>query len=264
MTSDILITGIPRSGTSYLCSVLNQVRNTVVVNEPEEVLQILRNESPLPLARLHEFIRARVNAGQPIVNKIVNGKFIEDTNIIDARNAYIPETDRADFLLGTKNTLIYLNCLDKLEKTFPKARVVACVRHPRDTIASWSRVSFPHLKNAAPRFLLNYVDDDARRTLGTILQTPDLAKRYAMLWNHLANIILNHMDRLLLVHYEKMVTDPQGTLAGIYESISFPLDLRLPPEPSSPRHHQDSLSTAITNAMEEYCKDSAAALGYQL
>jgi hypothetical protein len=33
---DIMITGFPRSGTSYFCSLLNKLPNFVALNEPEE------------------------------------------------------------------------------------------------------------------------------------------------------------------------------------------------------------------------------------
>lgn len=264
MINDILITGIPRSGTSYLCSILNKVHNTVVINEPEEALQILHNASNVPLPCYYEFIRAKVNTNQPITNKIVDGKFIEDTNVTDARSAYTPDTDRPDFLLGTKNTLIYLNSLDRLAATFPRAAFIACVRHPYDTIASWSNVSFPHLKNAAPWFLLNYVDSKGKRAIDEILQTTDLASRYAMWWNYLAEIITNNSDRLMVIRYEEMVTNPQETLTRIYETLSFPVKLQHPLEPSSPRRHQDALDSHIINAINEHCKDSAALIGYKL
>src|SRR5690606_34178154 len=46
-TPELLITGIPRSGTSYLCNVLHRFENCVVLNEPEEISRPLRKE-PIP------------------------------------------------------------------------------------------------------------------------------------------------------------------------------------------------------------------------
>lgn len=264
MTNELVVTGVPRSGTSYLCSILNKIRNTVVINEPSEVLQILHNESPVPLSHYYNLIRERIKNGQPIANKLVNGEFIEDTNNIDVRTAYIPSVDTPDFLLGTKNTLIYLNTLERLFRDLPEATFIACVRHPYDTIASWSRVSFPHIRNAEPRFLLNYVSGRQKQEIGKILQTPELAERYAMWWNYLAGIITGHSKRLMVVRYEEMVADPHGTLDHICKTASFPPNMQQALKPSSPRHHQNALDSDIIAAIGKYCKESAAFFGYGL
>ena len=263
-TNELVITGIPRSGTSYLCSILNKVRNTVVINEPEEVLQILHNSSPVPLSHYYAFIRERIIKGQPVANKIINGAFIEDTNTVDVRTAHTPRIDNSGFLLGTKNTLVYLNTLERIYRHLPKAAFIACVRHPYDSIASWSKVSFPHIRNAEPRFLLNYVDGREKQAIEKILQTPELAVRYAMWWDYLATIIANHSSRLILIRYEEMVANPHDTLTRIYQTISSPRELKQPVKPSAPRHHQNALDKDIIAAINKHCKDSAALLGYTL
>jgi Sulfotransferase family len=264
MTNNLIITGIPRSGTSYLCSILNKTKNTVVINEPEEIFQILRNGSEAPLSRYYEYIRERVNNGLPIANKLVNGKFIEDTNITDARSTYTPHVATSDFVLGTKNTLIYLNTLRRVIKSLPEAVIIACVRHPYDTIASWSKVSFPHIRNAAPQFLLNYTTGEEKESINRIMQTTDLAVRYATWWSHLAGIINKNRDRLIPVNYESMVSSPESTLNLIYEAIPFQAELQQPLEASSPRHHENALDSNTISAINEHCKDAAALLGYVL
>ena len=218
----------------------------------------------MPLSDYYEFIRERIKKGHPVANKVVNGEFIEDTNNVDVRTAYTPSVDTPDFLLGTKNTLIYLNTLERIYKHLPEAAFIACVRHPYDTIASWSKVSFPHIKNAESRFLLNYVNGKEKQAIAKILQTPELAKRYAMWWDYLARIITNHSNRLILIRYEEMVTNPRDTLTRIYQTVSSPIKLKQPVEPSSPRHHQNALDNSIITAINKYCKASAALLGYTL
>jgi len=264
MKNNLIITGIPRSGTSYLCSILNKTRNTVVINEPEEIFQVLRNDSNVPLSHYYEHIRNRINNGQPIANKLVNGEFIEDTNVLDARTTYTPRVDTADFVLGTKNTLVYLNTLKRVFESLPEATVIACVRHPYDTIASWSKVSFPHIRNATPRFLLNYTTGKEKQSIDRITQRADLAERYAIWWDYLAGIITSNRERLILINYENMVSAPEPTLDLIYKAIPFQAELQQPLEASSPRHHKNALHDDVISAINEHCKDSAALLGYTL
>ncbi|RKZ45568.1 MAG: hypothetical protein DRR16_24100, partial [Candidatus Parabeggiatoa sp. nov. 3] len=42
--SEAIITGIPRSGTSYLCRLLHSVPDCVVINEPTEIFAPLNNQ----------------------------------------------------------------------------------------------------------------------------------------------------------------------------------------------------------------------------
>lgn len=96
------------------------------------------------------------------------------------------------------------------------------------------------------------------------MQKPDLAERYAIWWDYLAGIINSTRERLILVNYEDMVSDPESTLAIIYEAIPFPIELQQPLKPSSPRHHNNALDDDIISAIDKHCKDSAALLGYTL
>lgn len=261
---NLLITGIPRSGTSYLCTLLNRVKNTVVINEPAEVLKILRNDSPVGLAQYYAFIRQQINNKSAIANKIANGKFIEDTNVTDIRTYYSPNVDNPDFVLGTKNTLVYLTTIEKTAQILPDATLVTCIRHPYDTIVSWSNVSFPHIRNAEPRFLLHYASDREKRAINDILDNPDKTERYAKWWEHMSRIIINNADELLIIRYEDMVSDPQGSLNQIYSNLPLPAATREPIEPSAPRLHRDVLDNKMRDTIDKYCTQSAALLGYEL
>jgi len=264
MSNDLIITGIPRSGTSYLCSILNKVKNTVVINEPDEVLQLMHQSSNTPLSQFYDAVRHRIINNLPITNKIVDGKFIEDTNVVDACSSYIPDVDTENFILGTKNTLIYLNSLDRLKKQFQNITIIACVRHPVDTIASWANVSFPHIRNAEPRFLLEYADEIGKKAINRVLNKKKLSQRYAMWWDYLAKTLVKKSSQLILIRYEDMVVNPQETINKIYDAASFPVDMLENLEPSSPRSHRDKLSGEIIDSINEYCKNSAAKLGYKL
>lgn len=264
MADNLLITGIPRSGTSYLCSILNNVHNTVVINEPEEIFQILRNDSVISLSDYYKNTRNRINNSQPITNKIANGRFIEDTNKVDTRTSYSPIVDTTDFILGTKNTLIYLNTLDRITRSLPNIVLIACVRNPYDTIASWCKVSFQHIRNVTPDFLLEYTTGDEKESISEILQITDIAIRYATWWNHLAKIILRNSSRFLIINYENMVRDPEATLTRIFTAMSLQARMRQTLQPSTPRNHSNVLSDDMILAINTICMDSAKTLGYIL
>lgn len=264
MSNDLVITGVPRSGTSYLCTILNEVNNFVVINEPNEVFQVLRNDSEIPLTRYYDVIREKIRNQQPIQNKIVDGKFIEDTNVLDVTEDYVPDVDRSDFVLGTKNTLIYMSSIERLRRQFSNETIVACVRNPVDTIASWSNVKFPHIKNVEMNFLAEYSDESGQKAISRVMSKSSLAQRYAMWWDYLAKRLLKISDDIMLIRYEDMVVDPEGTIDSICSAMSFDVEMKKDIEPSSPRSHRDQLSDDIIDAIRNYCKNSASKLGYKI
>lgn len=264
MSSDLVITGIPRSGTSYVCALLNGIENTVLVNEPVEALQLLRNDSSLALAEYYKSTRESILRGMPIQNKVVDGKFIEDTNENDSRNYYVPEIKDASFVFGSKNTFVYLVCLEKIREQIPDAGIVACVRHPYDVIASWKTVKFPHLKNANPMFFVDYASDQERRKIASIGSIREIEVRYALLWDYLAQCIIRSIDNLVLLKYEEFVVDPARHLAAVYHAIGVNLD-HMPDMPvSEARTRRDILSVAEVDAIQKYCADSAGYFKYEL
>ena len=264
MSNNLVITGIPRSGTSYVCALLNSIDNTVLVNEPAEALQFLRNGSSHTLTEYYARTRDSILKGMPIQNKIVDGKFIEDTNENDARNYYVPEVQNASFVFGSKNTFVYLVCLERIRQQLPYTRILACARHPYDVIASWKRVEFPHLKNANPMFFVDYVSGEEKNKLVGIGSIREIEVRYALLWDYLAQCIIRSIDDLVLLKYEEFVVDPARHIVAVYKALGITLQL-VPEMPASKAiSHREVLSAAEVDAIQKHCADSAGYFGYEL
>lgn len=264
MSNNLLITGIPRSGTSYVCTLFNTIENTVIVNEPMEVFKILRNGSSLNLATYYDYMRNCINNRIPITNKVINGKYIEDTSKGDVRSYYTPEVNDASFVFGTKNTLVYLASLGKLRDQLPGAKIIACMRHPYECISSWKKVVFPHIRNASPLFLRDYIDKRGSEEIVSICQTPELGKRYALLWNFLALRMIDYLDNLILFRYEDFVRDPARHLLDLYRLMGKDMTLKSAILPSEARTHKDVLSVSERDLIHKYCGVAAERLGYIL
>jgi len=207
--------------------------------------------------------------GLPVENKVQNGKIIEDTAIIDVRAPYQPVVSRPDFLLCTKNTLTYMARLPQLKQVLPHAPIIACVRHPIDSIASW-KTSFPHLKQAAvTEFPVGHVNDPflapwQHQRLAEIAATPDEALKRALLWRYLAEIILMNAHQLILVHYEMLVTQPVKVLKSILQQIpdAPPLYNTKKISASTVRQKREVLDNNDLQAIGDICRETAVALGY--
>jgi len=267
---DLLITGIPRSGTSYLCKLIHQVDDCVVINEPTAIFHPLAKEpTPWGVSILYRDLRREIRDGISIPNKLHQGEFIEDTAQVDTVEQYLPRISRPDFLLGTKNTLAYLARLPQLRLAMPHARIVACVRHPRDAIASW-KTTFQHLANAdLESQVVGHSRDPAlaerqRERLREIASTTALATRRALAWRHLAEILLDLRDCIELVRYEDLVSDPAASLKRIFASTPGMFAPNLPSDltTSSPRSKRDALDREDLEAIGAICSDSATRLGY--
>ncbi len=258
------ITGIPRSGTSYLCGLLHDLKDHVVINEPAEIFAPLNKEAPgHRLACYYRELRQRILDGEAVENKTNGGNIVADTAKSDLRIAAPVAVDREDFTLWTKNTLAYLNRLPQLLEAMPEAKFIACVRHPVDTIASWTR-TFPHLRDAdVEKFPVGHPKDphltsEQRDQLAAIAACEDLPRRRAMLWNYLATIILKHRDRLVVVPLEYLARDPVGTLNFISSGVGVGLQAT----PSS-WLCQSAWPSNLATSLQE-CKISAEALGYRM
>jgi len=254
-----VITGIPRSGTSYLCRLLHEMRDHVVISEPAEVFAPLKKDAPgHRLACYYRDLRRRILDGEAVENKTIGGKIIADTAKSDVRTAAPVPVEREDFTLWTKNTLAYLNRLPQLLEAMPEATFIACVRHPVDTIASWTR-TFPHLRDAAvDEFPIGnpsdpYLSSEQRDTLAKIAECHDSPRRRAMLWNYLAGIILRHRDRLKVVRLEDFAAAPQVALTNTMGACAFSRSGQI----DSLRHPSPELKI-----IEAICANTASPFGY--
>ncbi len=222
---NFVITGIPRSGTSYLTSLLDSQHNWLVINEPSEIFSQLQSRTDASgIALYYAECRERILSGQPIANKVKDGKVIEDTAILDRQEMYIPKIERCDFWLGSKNTLAYMASLENLVKLdWP---IIAMIRNPVDTLASW-RNTFSHLAEAKvsnfPVAHPNFIawSTQQREALLEIDGQPEAAMRRVLLWRLLARTLLAQESKIHLWRYEDLINSPVELLQGFNKQLNF-------------------------------------------
>lgn len=213
---DIIITGLPRSGTSFLCRLLSERQQTVVINEPSQIFQsLIRESEPWGIPCLYAELRREILAGRPVLNKHINGCLVDDTAYQqDVALPYVASSPELGFTLGTKNTLAYLVRLPALLRVMPKAKVIALVRHPYDCLISWAS-TFEHLRDADLESQpLGNPDDPAlsernRSTLREIANVGSLALRRALWWRFLAIQLLEAGPQVRWMRYEDLVAAPE-------------------------------------------------------
>jgi Sulfotransferase family len=262
---ELVITGVPRSGTSYLCNVLHRFGNCVVVNEPDSVNLLLQQPTAWGAAMMVRDVRRCVLEGVPIRNKLADGKVVEDTTQSHQASEYLPSVQNDQFVLGIKNTVSALTRLDDLCEAMPHARFVACVRNPFDTIASWKK-SFAHLRDVDLKAIpVGRVDDpwltpQQRHELLAIDAITSPATRRAAYWNYLAMQVLRRQGDLIVVRYTDLVLYPQEVI----ERITMGWDMGTPTpaiESSAVRSSRSELDAADIEAIEAICLATAESLG---
>jgi hypothetical protein len=272
---NLLITGVPRSGTSYLCRCLDQLDDLAVVNEPAILFEGLRyGPEPWMVPVLHADLRAAIDAGEPVENKLdARGRLTEDTAVEERRAAYRPQLKHADWILATKNTLAYLARLEGLLRVMPEARIVLCIRHPADALASW-KGTFAHLASGDPSQLPvggladPFLPAHLRRGLQDVAALARPAWRRAAWWRLLAEEIARWREhpRVALVRYEDLVADPAGEVARLLGPFQARAGRPAQPlAPSAPRsHRRQSLDADDWHALETLCAGLGESFGYDV
>ncbi|MFC7394398.1 hypothetical protein [Scopulibacillus cellulosilyticus] len=162
--NNLIVTGIPRSGTTLTTALIDSLSNSVCLSEPAWQARLFKKTK-----NINELIKQIEKDFVKIRKRIVNHKPIEDrrhkdgtslTNYIkydeDGKakknknaNQFILQVVNKDFLLGMKHNAHYSSILPNLvENNF--FSVLAIVRHPIPTILSWQNVNFPISKGKLP------------------------------------------------------------------------------------------------------------------
>jgi Sulfotransferase family len=267
---EVIITGFPRSGTSYVCNLLHRFDNCVVLNEPDGISRPLRKEPiPFGVGAFYRDQRREILEGRPIKNKLKDGKVTDETMEANEQTEYVPQVASADFVLGAKSPLGFLSRLPALRRAMPHARIVVCVRNPVDVLASW-KTTFSHLLTADVRKMTHgglrdpFLPDRQRAMLGDVATIRSPAWRRAAWWRYLAELILEaaagNAD-LIVVPYVQAVTDPMTVVTRIL--ADYPAGTLLEPiAPSTVRAAKRSaLDSEDYQAIRALCIDPATALG---
>lgn len=269
MSSHIVITGLPRSGTSFLCHLLNQQPNVAILNEPPEVFRILLKQwwqlrhpgadrAVQRFAAYCDTLSERIASGEPLPNKLT-----QDTRETDERVDWVAGPAGNITLTGTKNTLAYTLSLGILRKL--PCRIVATVRHPCDSIGSWqvsTQKNLAHLREgrlAAVRHVApGALSDSQQARLEALERLPaGSLERLAAMWNLLANQYLEYRDAVDVVRYEDLVDAPEKIL----RDLSGNPDAGVPSD-TTVRKKSYALDDESRERIWAACGPAATELGY--
>ena len=154
--NNVLLTGVPRSGTTLTCYLLNKLPDTVALHEPMKIKELAeaKNHEDVrrKINRFCEEQRASIHTRKRARSRNVDGA-VPDNSVSEARSdaglrQSIASREREivvdkqlsqDFMLIIKHTSAFTTLLEGLSGDFP---VYALIRNPLATLSSWSSIAF--------------------------------------------------------------------------------------------------------------------------
>jgi hypothetical protein len=239
---NVLIAGVPRSGTTLACELLNLVPDTVALDEPMKARSLAGRDQR---GNQREDQREAVDAERRVLDKQLIcddiDRFLEMTraSIAESGTAFSKHVDgrvsggkfsdqydgelrvsleskgkividkplTSDFLLVIKHTGAFTALLDALVERF---RVYATVRNPLSILSSWQTVPFPGREGHHP--VAEEIDHDLAGELAGI---GDRLERQI----HLVGWFFERCGDVLapeqIIRYESIVETGGGALAPI-------------------------------------------------
>ena len=221
---DVILTGIPRSGTTLACWLLNQLPNVVALVEPWIGGRFwLGRWNPehacRSLSRFFQSVRRQIIRYRLAPSCHVNGHV--PTNTVEERRTGRPRKPIArlgkirieekllspSFRLVVKHPAPFMALLDRLVRHFP---TYAIVRHPLAVLASWNSVSLPVSKGRVPA--AEWFDPSLRRALSRL---PDRWDRQVYLLGWFFETYRRVLPSEAILRYEDIVASGGRALRAI-------------------------------------------------
>jgi glycosyltransferase involved in cell wall biosynthesis/ubiquinone/menaquinone biosynthesis C-methylase UbiE len=246
---NLIVTGIPRSGSSLFSVLINSIENAVCLNE------IVYDVLKLPHA--FEEIRKRLVLKTPIPNKY-DGSGVLTTNtqdgIVNIEEKVVEIVDD-NVVVGSKVNIPYLNEIQTiLDYNY---KIIAIVRDPVFTIGSWNSKKTSHLDEARVT-----EDNMSLRWAHIPFTTEEKIGRQAQIWQYYAGLIWSLRDRIKIYTYEQVTSNTEWVLKDVCEYLGLNI-----PQKTKPLENLNSESryqniAEIREAVKQYCPVSRE-FGYQ-
>lgn len=236
---NVVLTGLPRGGTTLTCRLLNQLPDTVALHEPippgkfvgidhEDVLDGVEQF----FLRMRRMIRRRgVAFSKPIKGRITghdgNLSRAEEIRRRESRKVRRKKSEKKieiekdlgrDFLLGIKSPGMFSALLPLLKGRFP---CYAIVRNPLAVLASWE--SYDRSTRAGRQPAAERYDADLRYTLDS---TEDRVERQLYLLSWYFERFVRELPEEHVIRYEDLISSGGKALSVVTpaaESLDEPL-----------------------------------------
>ncbi|MFP8874150.1 MAG: hypothetical protein VCB42_06395 [Myxococcota bacterium] len=220
---DVLLTGLPRAGTTLACTLLNALPDTVALDEPMRLKRLARLRSHGLICGGFErfFARSRRSILERgcVESRGVDGRVVSNhvSEVRDAAGRRTEVTGRIeiridkplsdDFQLIVKQPSGIAPLLSALEGRIP---TYAILRNPISVLASWNSVAMSMYEGHVPAE--ERLDSDLRRQLA---RTEDRVERQITLLAWYFERYRSSLPEHRIIRYEDIVSSRGGALGVI-------------------------------------------------
>lgn len=217
---DVVITGIPRSGTTLLSALLHNPPSSVSIDEPQwhgKRARDLNGDTEAFADWLQaDFrdVRNRLETGQTVqTREALDGGALTNYRSGDEKNFRFVQKAFAvgpEFVLAMKSPVLYTAALPSLIARGQS--IVAIIRDPVATLLSWASVPFHISTGRLPAGERYWPELAAIAT-----SSHSVLERQAMIWELFARRYMENESAVSLLRYEDLLARPQivGDLVGI-------------------------------------------------
>lgn len=220
-----LLTGIPRSGTTLCCHLLNESPNTIALHEPISPQEFSSRNSLDAVQTITTFSvstrRSALLSGQ-VASKQIDGAVpsnpvgeqSEDGLRSEQVVAGVINVDKPldqSLTLIIKHNALFTALLSTLVRQFS---CYAVIRNPLATIASWQTVDLPIHEGHVP--MAEQFDTDLRHRLSEIEEVLD-RQLFILRWFYAA--YRNDIEPSHVIRYEDIVATQGAVLAPLADGI---------------------------------------------
>ena len=231
---NILITGLPRSGTTLTCHLLNKIPNSVALHEPmrpNRMSGLSAEDVVHTIEAFFESQREQILAGHVATSKSFDGGVpsnpLADNEVdghrirlINSRKINVTNVNRSDFRLYMKHPSMFSACLPFLSR---RMECFATVRNPLSVMLSWRNANMAVTMGRAPA--AERFDTDLARSLDA---QPDVLSRQVFLLDYFFRRFATYLKGRV-VKYEDLVATGGRALALVdrhAENLDEPLASR--------------------------------------
>lgn len=213
----LILTGLPRSGTTLCCHLLNQAADTVALFEPMDVMALPAQDRGSAIAAVGEYAE---QARRTLLETGRATTFHADGQVPDNPAGDTVGTQRTwrvsrgevgfdkslgpDFTLAIKHNAAFTALLPGLATLGP---CLGVVRNPLAVLASWNSLQLPVSRGHVPAG--ERLDPALADSLAA---EPALFERQRLVLEWFVGRFLDHLGPQRLVRYEKLVQDPGAEL----------------------------------------------------
>lgn len=230
---DIILTGIPRSGTTLTCNLLNKLPDVVALNEPMNMGALVKaGEQGQVLEEVERFFasqRASLQCNGIAVTRLVAGKITlnmfnnstdETTNLRKSNKATVGEMCikkplSSNFLLALKHPNAFSSLLPLLVQRWT---CYAIVRNPLAILLSWNSIPANVRKGHAP--MAEAFDPELKAKLSS---EPDEVLRQLLLIEWFFAQYYFHLPKNHILRYEDII-DSKGQYLKLITEEAAVLD----------------------------------------